>query len=366
MEKVKISLFSKVMAVLLIIFAVFLTVDYIYFGSTLWEYVIAIAFLAFATIISLSVLFSRFPRLLCFKIIFLIMAAILVLSIFDMLNVVVWQLYYYGLMGCLQLGERYYLLGILIALIGSIATYWTISVLVLNIFPIKRKIWIIGSICLFIIYNIAALLTSATPAQLKSEYDAAKLLSHETTAIAGLKQLVLAETTWHEQDPDKNGIKDYWTYDISCLHRMYQADGKTKINLIDIGFAAEDEAWAKNDIFGAGIIEPWTDAITEEGSPSLYSYRAMLTDEDGQLYNQNEVGENKTKATNSSKFAFVAYPYIIEEFGARIFIVNESGTIYATKKSGSNLDDKRIVLQWPGKDPTKVKGLGGEYWVIVK
>lgn len=184
------------------------------------------------------------------------------------------------------------------------------------------------------------------------------------SAIGMLKTLVSCEDTWRQQDFDRNGIKDYWTYDVSCFHRMYHKDKETKVNFIDIAFAKADGAPRVDaNIFGSDLtLEDWSSAAFTTAKRGYY-YRAMLTDEDGNPYNQNEVGEKKIKATNSNKFAFVAYPAVYGTTGLRTFIVNELGHIYGTD---CRSDANKIILHWPGKDPTKVKGPGGTFWQIAE
>ncbi|MFH1231060.1 MAG: DUF2950 family protein [Planctomycetota bacterium] len=170
----------------------------------------------------------------------------------------------------------------------------------------------------------------------------------ESSAVAGLKMLVSQEAIWRQQDPDGNGIKDYWTYDISCFNRTYRADGITKCNFIDIYSAKADMAPAS--LVGGAIpfdtpqIEPWTE-ITPT-SHSGYCYMAMISDENSMPYNQNPVGPNKIPATSSSKFAFVAYPDsdVYGKYAINTFIINEKGIVYA-RDMGS--DTNKIILRWP-------------------
>ena len=188
---------------------------------------------------------------------------------------------------------------------------------------------------------------------------------NENSAIASLKDLCSTEAVWRQQDVDGNGIKDYWTYDVSCFNRMYRADGTTKINFIDISFARADASRAEDDVFGFPAIEPWSTGPTQllSAPKSGYWFQVMELDESGGPYNQNEIGENKIPATNNTKFAFVAYPDVYGSTGINIFIMNEAGTIYQTDPGS---DEDKIVLQWPAKSPggspTEVQGPGGRNW----
>jgi len=72
--------------------------------------------------------------------------------------------------------------------------------------------------------------------------------ANKLAAKNSLKEIMKAEAEWFQLDPDQNGIKDYWTYDVSCLHRMYLRDNETKVGLISIDLA-------KADVEAANIFE---------------------------------------------------------------------------------------------------------------
>ncbi|MBI4834020.1 MAG: DUF2950 family protein [Planctomycetes bacterium] len=186
------------------------------------------------------------------------------------------------------------------------------------------------------------------------------IIAGELTVPGMLKSIYAAEATWRQVDPENNGLNDYWTYDISGLYRILRRNEPAAF--ITLYLAEADYKPAFDAVFGNyPILENWAQAAIKPKPLYGYYYQAMLFDEEGNLYNQNQVGDNKIKAANSSKFAFTAYP---EKYGTpycySIFIINEKGIIYATD-CGS--DDAKIVLKWPGKDPTTVKGPGGKYWM---
>lgn len=187
---------------------------------------------------------------------------------------------------------------------------------------------------------------------------------NDCSAIGTLKLLVSTEGTWKQTDTDRNGIKDYWTLDVSCLHRMYREIMYIKVNFVAIELArADGAAYSRNNPspFNLGNangldIQDWGSTATLSDNftttaKSGYYFRAMLLDEEGIPYNQNPVGKNGIKACNTDKFAFVAYPSVAGVSGYNIYIVNEKGHIYQTKCMN---DATKIVLQWPAKDPTTV------------
>ena len=173
-----------------------------------------------------------------------------------------------------------------------------------------------------------------------------QISANESAAIASLKIITSAEAVWSQQDPDGNGIKDYWTYDVSCLHRMFRADGQTKTAFIAIDHARADVNTAETGDFGESpAIEDWV-RITLTPKSGYY-FQAMEVDENDEPYNQGEVGETKIRATNKNKFAFVAYPAEYGKTGRRTFIVNEQGTVYSIDV---NPDIQGVALKWPGSN----------------
>lgn len=174
-------------------------------------------------------------------------------------------------------------------------------------------------------------------------------MAYEASAIAGLKMMTAMEAVWRQQDADGNGIKDYWTLDVSCFNRMYRADNTTKINFIDISFAMADAAPFSPDNdkpFGdVPRIEDWTE---ETPTPkSGYFFKAMKYDESDKPFCVNTVGTNKVPATHTSRFAFVAYPAEYGVGGTLTYIIDNGGTVYA-KDLGPNPDPKELE-QWPAE-----------------
>jgi hypothetical protein len=182
---------------------------------------------------------------------------------------------------------------------------------------------------------------------------------NETSAMGTLKQLLSTEMMWAQQDPDCNGRKDYWTFDISCLHRMYRLDNSTNVAFIPLDVARADMApglftGSSNPFGEQPTIKSWwnnTNRIMTQPK-SGYWFGAMLTDEDGKPYNQNYIGSSQIKGLNDRKYAFVAYPVKYGETGIRTFIVDETGTIYGWD-SGS--DKNKVILQWPKQDELNTK-----------
>jgi prepilin-type N-terminal cleavage/methylation domain-containing protein len=210
-----------------------------------------------------------------------------------------------------------------------------------------------------------------------------RMSANETSAIAGLKMLCSQESIWRQQDADGNGIKDYWTYDLSCFNRMTRADGTTKCNFIDTSYGRADNLRAVDGVFGATpVVELWDagPAALVKAAKSGYWYERLTTIYVGAVapntYQINTVGAAAVAACHNSLFGFAAAPDAYGSSGVNMFCVNEGGTVYSTDP-GSNITNGGAVtawnmlpaanpLTWPattaGGSPTQSNGPGGRKW----
>ena len=195
-----------------------------------------------------------------------------------------------------------------------------------------------------------------------------KIAANEGNAMAGLKTLVTQEAVWQSQNPPGAAAgKHFWTYDVSCLHRMFRADGIKKVEFIDIAFAKADATPAADGVFGAGVaIQAWAGVISTT-SKQGYWYQVMATDEAGATYKVVTVGGANIAAGNVNKYAIMAAPDDYGNSGVRSFIVSgPGGTVYAVDTGGNANKWKTtaaLTLQWPGGDPTTVDGpIAGRKW----
>ncbi|MEK7449320.1 MAG: DUF2950 family protein, partial [Planctomycetota bacterium] len=196
---------------------------------------------------------------------------------------------------------------------------------------------------------IAIVAAIAIPNLLSSRQSA-----NEISAIYGLRTLISTEAVWMQQDSDRNGVKDYWTYDVSCFYRMLRADGATKVQMIDIAFAKADAVPAPDGVLGTEpTIENFAGNNIKPTPKSGYFFKAMKLNSRGNPYNQETVGNN-VAATNQTEFAFAAYPAEYGKSGRRTFIVNEGGTIYA-KDLGPNFGIKEEPKPAPELTPELAK-----------
>lgn len=170
-----------------------------------------------------------------------------------------------------------------------------------------------------------------------------RMSANETSAIGALKLLTSSESIWMQQDADGNQIKDYWTYDVSAMHRAYRADQKTKVAFIPLDLARADARMSTNtggDFGTTPLLESWNansagmmiwpksgywfTVLDQWDVAADANYPSTATQAN---YNQNLV--DSKAATNSNKFGFMAVPDVYASSGIQDFIVDESGTIWA-------------------------------------
>lgn len=203
-----------------------------------------------------------------------------------------------------------------------------------------------------------------------------RMTTNETAAIGSLKTIVVNESLWNQQDPDGNGVKDFWTFDVSCFHRMFRGDGVTKVAFVDISVGRSDFAPAARSqstpTFRVGnigpLIEDWTLATNTvtTAAKSGYLLRALTNNLAGIAYNQNLVPIEPTAsgvaACNLAQFGFIAVPDVYAQTGTRMFIVDNGGTIYGVDQGGDVnrwMTTATLSLQWPSNNPPGTQGPTG-------
>jgi hypothetical protein len=177
--------------------------------------------------------------------------------------------------------------------------------------------------------------TGPFPALLRS-----RMSANHSNAGAATKALVTMEAIWRSQDIDKNGVADYWTRDIAGFYAVHN-EGKP-VALIDKAFARADATPAMNYLVLEG------GPVAKQG----YFFKAIKTDPDGKPYVKPDSLPPKAEnapdgpSTNSSRFAFCAYPDKYGVDGKLTFIVCEDGVVWQ-KDLGA---DAKGVDAWPNPD----------------
>ena len=186
---------------------------------------------------------------------------------------------------------------------------------------------------MIVVAIIAIIAAIAIPNLLSS-----RISANEASAVSGLRTLLSAEATWRQGDYDRNGKKDYWTYDVSGLHRMLRADGVTLAAAIDISFATADMYEHADNVFGANYTQDWSTAapVITTVAKSGYRYRTMgnTLATGGAGLSINLV--SGVAACNTNLFSFMAAPNLYPNSGLRSFIVSQNGTTYAVEAGGNS------------------------------
>lgn len=257
-------------------------------------------------------------------------------------------------------------------------------------------------VVIIIIATVVVIVAAIAAVMILPQLIYARQFANEKEAINSLKQIMNAEAQWYQLDPDQNGINDYWTYDVSCLYRMYQEDGLKKVAFIRMDLARADSRPADtNNIYLFGdfpLIDIWisSEMGVEPAIGHKSGYWFTVLDYPGLdtsiFYNQNKVGTNKLPACNSTQFGFMAVPDVYGIAGFSSFIVNQEGKIWGIRNPciedglgfggnimkpptpGSKPTGKKWTtdavsgksLCWPmdanNPTPAGFKGLGGEPW----
>jgi prepilin-type N-terminal cleavage/methylation domain-containing protein len=188
-----------------------------------------------------------------------------------------------------------------------------------------------------------------------------RMSANETSCIGAMKLLTSAEALWVQQGPDGNGMKDYWVYDVSCLHRMHRADLTSKVAFIPMDLARADVRCAGQGTaspFGATpTCEIWTPntAGLVIWPKSGYWYTVLdmndLAANPNRIsYPANNVGAAAILAGNTNQYGFMGVPDVYGTSGIRSFIVNEAGVVYAAD-SGVNNEFGTGFPSSPNADP---------------
>lgn len=193
--------------------------------------------------------------------------------------------------------------------------------------------------------------------------------SQDTGAAQTLKSLTSTQATWFNVDTDRNGIKDYWTVDISGFYRVMDDTGNPA-QVLDISFARSD--WhpaapgGTTPVIGAHLTATGAEPVAKSG----YYYAAFLYDENGKAYAQDLNGDGYAYE-NAGHYAFQTFPDKYASSGKLAFIINESAVVYKieaiTAETGMNMgksfNDPKTLLPstaapkvpvpyWPAVNPT--------------
>ncbi|MBI3269522.1 MAG: DUF2950 family protein [Planctomycetes bacterium] len=208
---------------------------------------------------------------------------------------------------------------------------------------------------MIVVAIIAIIAAIAIPSLLR-----ARISANETSAVGTLRSIVTSESTWRQNDTDRNTISDYWSVDVSGFYRTETAPAGSGVGVavLDVAVAQADDgkvaagaATAGAAIPGAGVSAAGLIALARTSAKSGYFYRAMTKDLAGALYAPTGAGDpdgNGQAFTNNGEFGFQARPEVYNSTGVNTFIVNEAGVIYGRDFGNAIVANGDV---WPAANP---------------
>ena len=153
--------------------------------------------------------------------------------------------------------------------------------------------------------------------------------SFDRYAVRTLQLLVAAQKRFQSEDPDTNGVNDYWVGDVAGLFALAGSE-RRPIRLIARRLAAAD-SHPRKDL--KGDVKYAIVPLPEERGPlGGYYFRAI-----GAIPEATE----ESNLRNRQRFAFSATPAEYGVSGRFVLIVNQEGLTYYQDTQG------REILRWP-------------------
>ncbi len=170
---------------------------------------------------------------------------------------------------------------------------------------------------LMVVTLLALLVAVALPCLMRSQ-----LVARQAHACGMMKSLIGHEVLWHTQDPDRNGMADYWVRDLRGMHAIPAPDGKA-VAVVDRDAALADRCPA----FAYG--PPLNVSVPDQG----YYVQAIVSDQDGMPYVDASLpppdfGPAAASCSNRNRFGFSAFPEKYGRDGIFVYVVTEDGVIW--------------------------------------
>ena len=173
--------------------------------------------------------------------------------------------------------------------------------------------------------------------------NSANIAHNERSASATLKGFVTAQTNFHGADCDGNGKKDYYIGDVSGLYRMctpaVSAATVEPIKLIEISVAQADgrpiqTLTTSGDVVMGAITRTFRSMQSGFSPKEYYVFQVV---EEYEATGAVATSYNEADQRHTERFGFITYPNVYGRGGKKIFIVNESGSVFAKDPNGSIL-----------------------------
>ena len=145
----------------------------------------------------------------------------------------------------------------------------------------------------------------------------------EREAISSLSLVAHVEDSFKRGDHDTNGVKDFWTGDVSDLFRLYNSTGNVTVAEADIA--------------------PLTPLVPQPVPWNGYYFVALKRDRSSVPPEEYQQVTDKSgrRVHHLSRFGFCAYPARYDWRHRRTFIINQGWTIFSVNNGG------KPVTDWP-------------------
>jgi len=155
--------------------------------------------------------------------------------------------------------------------------------------------------------------------------------SPAASPVAALVDVARCESWFLENDPDGNGIRDYWSADIAGLYCFTPVKG-SPLKLLSLSLACAD-ADPRQRLWGA-----WNGEPLNSLSPLQFKLRAIRRRDSAQ-----PILPDQGNGRSLTGFAFCAYPTTYGPATPKTYILNQDGVIYECDTGGKPLEE------WPDK-----------------
>ena len=154
----------------------------------------------------------------------------------------------------------------------------------------------------------------------------------EREAMSSLTLVAHVEDSFKRGDHDTNGVKDFWTGDVSDLFRLYNSAGNVTVAEADIA--------------------PLTPLVPQPVPWNGYYFVALSKGPDSyhEMHDyQTDTDNSGRKVHSKRRFGFCAYPAEYGLTGNFTFIINEENTVFRIDNGGKPLKDYPTFGE-PGRD----------------
>lgn len=152
-------------------------------------------------------------------------------------------------------------------------------------------------------------------------------MANEKTSGTTMRTLLTAEELFKGSDIDRNGINDYWTYDVTGLAMMTPSGGgKPVFAISDYGFPMADLAPLAAGTYDNGtFLHPGP--MASKQPKAGYWFQSMVLDFFGIAYWQ-DTDSSGVDCHNFTRWGFCAIPANYGVTGVFCFILSEDATLF--------------------------------------